>query len=366
MKRFITIFLFFIFFLTGCQNKNLSTCNEQQETSLTGISDTFNEVSTSQYIAEEYTGTMQESTNLSEISSSQENVHITEVQDLFVVPGNGLTEDYFDRKDFGKGNKFEINYFSVGNADAALVECEGHYMMIDCGTKKNGNRDSYVIDRFLQEKNVTEFDYIVCTHPHDDHYNVFLDILKGDSKPRKYDRFLCSTKADKNTSVEFNKFCKSVKEYSSHKFLNGITVPKVGKKYELGSAEFEILAVNTDGKGIENDSSIVLMVTFKNYKFLFMGDAEFETEKALSSMDIKCDVLKVAHHGSHSSTTDSFLSKALPKYAVISVGNENQYDHPSSVVIDRLENRNVKILRTDNGIVTCTSDGKKMDIGYRK
>lgn len=262
---------------------------------------------------------------------------------------------------------FEINFYSVGNADAALVECDGRYMMIDCGSGDVEVKDDsniYKIDRYLQEKDITHFDYIVCTHPDNDHYKGFLDILKGDGQTRKYDTFYCSTKASIKTTQEFNSFCKSIKEYSSKKVFKGIKVPDVGDTFKLGDANVEVLAVNSNGEGIGNDASIVLMITYGANKFLFTGDAEVKTEKELNSKKIKCDVLKVAHHGGSKSTYDDFLDKANPSYAILSVGNNNQYDHPSILVIDRLEkhiDRN-KILRTSSGKITCTSDGINITI----
>ena len=267
---------------------------------------------------------------------------------------------------FGCANKnttetssFSIWYYSVGNADAALVECDGHYMMIDCGSNDvdiSDNSNIYKIDRYLQQENVTHFDYIVCTHPDEDHYEGFVDILEGDGQSRTVDKIYCSIKGSELDTPKFNEFKSSVQT-----FIKKITVPKEGHKFMLG------LAVNVDGKGTENDSSIVLMITYGNTKFLFTGDAEYRTEAYLvENKDIKCDVLKVAHHGSSTSTSDDFILKADPKYAVISVGNQNRYGHPSGVVLDRFERKNISIFRTDNGTVHCTSDGENITIENMK
>ena len=263
------------------------------------------------------------------------------------------------------GPGFQIDFFSVGNADAALVMCEGHYMMIDCGSdevKESDNSVAYKLDLAFQEKGVTHFDYIICTHPDEDHYEGFLNLLKGNGQTRTYGKFYCSTEVDDNTTTKFREFASSVQTT-----FKRITVPSVGTKFKLGSAFVEVLAVNSDGRGVTNDSSIVLMISYGDTKFLFTGDAESATESYLvNNKDIKCDVLKVAHHGSSTSTSEEFLYKAKPDYAVISVGYENRYGHPSDKVLTRLENRNIQIFRTDSGTVVCNSDGTTVDIHTRR
>ena len=260
---------------------------------------------------------------------------------------------------------FEIDYYSVGNADAALVECDGHYMMIDCGSNDVEITDSsniYKLDLYLQEKEVNHLDYIICTHPDEDHYEGFVDLLKGNGQSRTFGKIYCSTKADDNTTKKFREFSNSIETLTKK-----IAVPRVGTTFDLGSASIEILAVDSDEKGTTNDSSIVLMVTYGENKFLFTGDAESITETYLvNNQDIKCDVLKVAHHGSSTSTSEDFLYKADPEYAIISVGYNNRYGHPSDKVLSRIENRNIQLFTTDNGTVVCKSDGNTITIEYRK
>ena len=106
------------------------------------------------------------------------------------------------------------------------------------------------------------------------------------------------------------------------------------------------------------------MVIYGETKFLFTGDAESKTEtKMIKSSDLKCDVLKVAHHGSSTSTSENFLSKAKPTYAILSVAPDR--DLPNGVIFDRLEAQDCieKVFRTDEtGNITCKSDGKHISI----
>lgn len=147
----------------------------------------------------------------------------------------------------------------------------------------------------------------------------------------------------------------------------GITVPSVGDKYTLGSAVIEILGVNrtTDA----NNCSIILMITYGETKFLFTGDAERDAEQTVlnSGADPSATVLKVGHHGSEDSTTYPFLREIMPKYAVISVGDDNSYGHPRENTLSRLRDVDVKVFRTDmQGDIYCTSDGKTITMSVEK
>lgn len=251
----------------------------------------------------------------------------------------------------GDESSFQIYYFSVGHGDAALVMCDGHNMMIDCGSRKGNSEGIQSMYRTLEELNIEKFDYIFVSHPDDDHYSLFKEVLKN----RSVSKVFCSTKSDVVNNSEFNAF-----ENSFKTIFKQIKVPDVGDEYMLGSAKIEVLAVNTTNYSkSSNDSSIVLMITYGNNKFLFTGDAENKTENELKNKDIKCDVLKVAHHGSKTSSGEQFLLKANPKYAIFSVSSDDVIDGD---ILDTLETMNPKtqVLRTDKGTIICTSDGNKI------
>ncbi|MBQ3009793.1 MAG: MBL fold metallo-hydrolase, partial [Oscillospiraceae bacterium] len=146
-----------------------------------------------------------------------------------------------------------------------------------------------------------------------------------------------------------------------------ITVPQAGDRFLLGSAVIDILALNS-GEG-ENDTSIVLNITYGDTKFMFTGDAESAAEDAVANLrkDAKTTVLKVAHHGADTSTSAAFLRAADPAYAVISVGEDNDYGHPTEQVLERLERKGVQLFRTDlQGDVKCTSDGKTVTFSVER
>ena len=120
--------------------------------------------------------------------------------------------------------------------------------------------------------------------------------------------------------------------------------------------------------GDMNTYSIVMKLTFGNNKFLFTGDAQASNEKAMikKGLDLSADVLKLGHHGSHTSTSQEFLYKVNPSYAVVSCGIENDYGHPHKEVMDSLQLKKVVVYRTDqSGTIVCTSDGKTISFNSK-
>lgn len=247
-----------------------------------------------------------------------------------------------------EGSSFSVHFIDVGQADAALVECDGHYMLID-----GGNRgDSDVIYTVLKKAGAEKLDMVVGTHAHEDHIGG----LPGAFSYGEAELSLCPvTEYDSGVFETF-------KEYAEEKG-GGLTVPEVGDEYALGSAKVEILGLNAGED--TNNSSIILMIRYGETSFLFTGDAEREAEQAVldSGAELKADVLKVGHHGSDTSTSYPFLREVMPEYAVISVGEGNSYEHPEEGTLSRLRDADCKILRTDlNGDIIISSDGEELTV----
>jgi len=244
-------------------------------------------------------------------------------------------------------SKFEVHFIDVGQGDASLVLCDGESMLIDGGTSKS----SSLIYTYLKNHGIDHLNYIVSTHPHEDHVGGLAGALnyatvgKAFSPVTTYD------------SRAFNSFVKYLNEQNV-----SITVPKPGNEFKLGSAAVKILGpVSTDSNA--NNNSIVLKITYGDTSFLFTGDAEREEEQDIlaKGYDLNSTVLKVGHHGADTSTTYPFLREIMPGYAVISVGTNNQYGHPTDNALSRLRDADVKTYRTDmQGDIICTSNGKSV------
>lgn len=247
-----------------------------------------------------------------------------------------------------EGSSFSVHFIDVGQADAALVECDGHFMLID-----GGNRgDSDVIYTVLKKAGADKLDIVVASHAHEDHIGG----LPGAFNYATAELTLCPV-TDYDSGV-FETF----KEYAEDRG-GGLTVPEAGDKYALGSAEVEILGLNAGED--TNNTSIMLMIRYGETSFLFTGDAEREAEQALldSGAELKADVLKLGHHGSDTSTSYPFLREVMPEYAVISVGEGNSYEHPEEGTLSRLRDADCKILRTDlNGDIIISSDGEELTV----
>ena len=238
----------------------------------------------------------------------------------------------------------EVHYIDVGQADSALVLCGGESMLIDGGNVA----DSDLVVAYLANQGVEELDYVVCTHAHEDHVGGLAGALS------QYPAGEVLAPVTEYDSRAFENFLK----YTQEQGLS-ITVPEPGDAWTVGSATVTVLGPVQDYEET-NDTSIVLRLDFGERSFLFTGDMERTAEEDLLAAGayVEAGVLKVGHHGSDTSTSYPFLRAVDPDYAVISVGEDNDYGHPSEDVLSRLRDDDVTLYRTDlQGDVVCTSDG---------
>ncbi|MBP1571355.1 MAG: MBL fold metallo-hydrolase [Oscillospiraceae bacterium] len=234
---------------------------------------------------------------------------------------------------------FSIKFFDVGQGDAALVECDGHYMLIDGGSKS----DSRLMYTVLKEAGVEKLDYIFATSAAADHIGG----LAGALNYAKADFVFCAV--DSYKSDEFEDF----KKYAD-KNGGGIDIPVENSFYRLGSADIEIIDVDKDS------ANLVIRVIYGDTSFLFTGDMTSEREAVLVEKDtvITSTVLKAANYGGNQSSSADFLRKVSPQYAVVSVGRENDNGYPHKDLLTLLDFASIGLYRTDmHGDIICTSDG---------
>lgn len=239
---------------------------------------------------------------------------------------------------------FEIFYLDVGQGDASCILCDGQAMLIDGGAGSESDK----IYSFLKAHDIGHLDYIVATHPDADHIGGLAGALNYATVGTAY----CTVK--EYQSEPFNDFLKYLGQRDAQ-----ITVPKAGETFYLGCAKVTIVYPEA-GETRTDNTSIMLRIQYGETSFLFTGDCEIRDEAAALSTDydLKSDVLKVAHHGSGSSTGPLLLKYVRPKYAVISVGGTNNYGHPTETVLTRLRQWKVSLFRTDmQGDIHCTSNG---------
>lgn len=239
-----------------------------------------------------------------------------------------------------------VDFIDVGQGDSILIRQGDHAMLIDGGTSEC--KDDLL--NFLKSENIQKFDYIVGTHPHEDHIGSLDDVINA------YDFDTILFPKVTTTTKTFENLVNAVKN-KNKKF----TTPVSGNEYNLGDAKFKILAPSSDSYQSLNNYSIVIKLTYGENTFMFTGDAETlsETEMLNSFDDLTADVLKIGHHGSTTSTSKKFLNAVNPKYAVISVGKDNTYNHPTKTTMNKLEELKIPVYRTDEeGTIECVSNGK--------
>ena len=248
--------------------------------------------------------------------------------------------------DFSSNDNLKVYFIDVGQADSILIRVGNNNVLIDAGN----NDDGKLLVNYFKELGIEKFNYVIATHPLEDHIGGMDDVINN----FKIDNYFMS---DRITTTKTFEDVLDALEENNIKYVN----PSTGTTFDVNDANFKIIYSGLITGDI-NDSSIVLKITYGNTSFLFMADATSNVEKLILNNDIKSDVLKVGHHGSNYSSTSDFLKKVEPKYAVISVGKNNIYKHPSNETINKLKSMKVKLYRTDlNGTIICNSDGNNLE-----
>lgn len=245
--------------------------------------------------------------------------------------------------------KLIVHVLDVGQGDSIFIELPNNQtMLIDAGEAQEADK----IINYIKDRGYSKLDYVIGTHPHADHIGGLAKIIhtfpiqsiympKAVSTSKTYENLL-TTILEKNLKVKTAK--------------SGVNI------LEEEQLKLEFVAPNKDSYKELNNFSSVLKITYGNRKFLFMGDAEEESEREIKT-DISADVIKIGHHGSKSSSSKEFVSLVHPKYAIVSVGKENKYNHPNEEIINRWKSVGAEIyLTSTSGTITIESDGEEIQI----
>jgi len=260
---------------------------------------------------------------------------------------NGTFRQFQAEKNYavtGEEKELQVHFLDVGQGDATLMFQDEHAMLIDGGDNLYG----WQIVDYLNYLGIEHLDYVIATHPDSDHIGGLDTVLENIS----CDRVLMPD-VEKDTITY-----QSVIDVMGEQKIERIS-PKPGEEYTLGTAVFTILAPN-DSYDNANDNSIAIRLVHGGNSFLFIGDAESQSEADMlkSGRLLTSDVYKVAHHGSSGANSELFLLAVNPAYAVISCGENNDYGHPHSEVLNRLRLLGTKVYRTDEqGTIVAVSDG---------
>ncbi len=253
---------------------------------------------------------------------------------------------YNAKTNINLNNNMVTHFIDVGQGDCILIQVNNKNLLIDSGTSDSTSR----VIRYLKNNNITKLDYVIATHPHDDHIGGMSSVIKAFDIGEFY--------APKVTtySQSFEDMIRALKS----KDLK-IKIAKPNITLDLGpSTTCLMLSPNKTTYKDTNDYSCVLKVSYKSSTYLFTGDIQNLSENEIldKGYDLHAQILKIAHHGSKSSTSKAFLNRVSPKIAVISCGAYNSYGHPNSETLDKLKKLNCIIYRTDlDKDIILISDG---------
>lgn len=250
------------------------------------------------------------------------------------------------------GDDLSVSFVNVGTADACCIKCRGKNVLLDTGTKLSYDK----LSAYVRRNDFKHFDAVIISHADSDHIGGLSDIIEEFGTDRIY--MLDFSSLEKSENVEIQEVYNSVMENNVE-----IKEPKVNSSTYIGDMKFDFISPQKTYND-KNDNSLVVRLTYGKNSFLFTGDISKKVEKDLlnSDLELKSDVLKVAHHGSGTSSCEEFLKAVNPKISVVSVGKSN-YRLPDYTTMSMINHYSDSLYRTDRDkTVVITSDGQNLSV----
>lgn len=345
MKRkhisLLALFLSASLLFSGCEldtsTDSVSSTTTKAETSITTSVEESESSTTPQETLE---STEQTTTSATEVAT-------TTTSSTTTTPASTTTESVVEITEFS--DEMKVHFIDVDQGDSTFIELpNGEAMLIDAGETDQADK----VVTYIYTQGYDTIDYVVATHAHSDHIGGLPVVLDSFNIENFY-----ITSAVATTSI-YEDMLNAVDKSGAtvHDVMAGDVI------YNEANLLIEVVAPKEIDYDEQNNNSIVIKLTYGDDKFLFTGDAEKSEEDGIWT-NIKCDVLKVGHHGSDSSSSSNFLKKVEPSYAVISCGLHNSYGHPTDDVLKRLEDRSIDVYRTDlQGTIVFASDGSNISV----
>lgn len=248
--------------------------------------------------------------------------------------------------------QLEVHHINVGQGEYIYIELpDGSDVLIDAGKSNYG---STVVNYLKEQEKNIDIEYLIATHPDADHIGGMSEVFKQ----LNVKNFIYPTDAPHDTKTWQNVLSLADSE--------GCTIKDStpGTTFNIGGATMKFIQPSVDYRD-NNDDSVVTYLEYKDVNFMFTGDIEAEAEKDMVAQNLVIDVdfMSVPHHGSKGSSTEAFLAKAKPEYAIVSVGADNSYGHPSADALNRYNAIGSKVYRTDQlGDIVIKTDGNTATI----
>lgn len=243
--------------------------------------------------------------------------------------------------------KMIVHYIDVGQGDSILIQVNNKNMLIDAGPKDSKEQ----LISYLNSLNIETLDYVVATHPHEDHIGNMADIVNNYHVVNFY-----APKVEYTTKT-FERMILALKKNNLK--INIIKADMDSIDLGEGTKVSVFSPIKKEYENLNNYSPII-KVEYEENSFLFTGDAETEVEKEVlaAGYNISSDVLKLGHHGSSSSTSEEFFKMVNPSMCIVSLGADNKYGHPHRETLSLIKKNKLTVYRTDlDGNIILTSDG---------